>query len=156
MQGKVVSVSKNKVVFQDEDGFEHHCRPDELVPAALPPQILMEMGKAVHKESPDSFQRKYSNSTPKIPIIDLHFEKITGKHTPEPGQHALEIQMDYLRKFLKKAKKARWRQFTVIHGKGSGILRKAAIREVRKAGYDIQDLRFDEQGGGGFRAYRKR
>ncbi|NPA43836.1 MAG: Smr/MutS family protein, partial [Chlorobi bacterium] len=135
-----------------EEGFIHIRRADELVPAW---HLSGPVGALVPRMKEKSPRLSGSSSTRArkskgIPQIDLHAERLS--HIPPgvlPGE-ILKYQLRALEMFIRRMKQTRTSKFLVIHGKGTGKLRKAAIRAVRKAGYRVYDAGFDEMGGGAF------
>lgn len=148
--GIVRSATGDRVTVELDEGIELTVQARELVVCEAGeeahlhnwghPEQIRKVKKDV-QESP--VQSPYSG--PEIPVIDLHFEKITGRE-PEPGEQTLMRQLSYLKKCLSKLKAAGCREVIVIHGVGQGILR----NEVNALLRQYPDIRLEQIDSGRF------
>ncbi len=139
----VKSISKNKIVVLDDDGFEHNVRANELV-KIISDDFIIETKLARHSDK-DNCKKKYEPNVKKqkkkqgeifdFLEIDLHIEKLPDEILNTPSLHYIDLQMKALRHFIEKAKKNRISYFVVIHGVGDGILKNEVLSYLSKFEY---------------------
>lgn len=78
--------------------------------------------------------------------LDLHIEKLAPHLENEPSGRILEYQLKRSEAFIRHALDKKYPHFTIIHGKGQGIL-KQAIEHQLSLFYQIK-LTFSKNGGG--------
>ena len=156
LEGTVTAVKGNKIVFISDEGFEYVYSASRLVKKEnfLPP---FSPGKyvAVQKGDMQAARERAPEKKNTVPEIDLHAGKIP--HLPA-GLHPSEIlpyQLRHLQHFIQSARKKQLPKFIVIHGEGTGKLRREALKLVRKAGYITYDAPYFRYGKGAFVAEKK-
>lgn len=78
--------------------------------------------------------------------LDLHIEKLAPHLENEPSGRILEYQLQRSEAFIRHAIDKKYPHFTIIHGKGQGVL-KQAIEHQLSLFYQIK-LTFTKNGGG--------
>jgi hypothetical protein len=146
----VKSISKNKLLVLDDDGFERNVHADELV-KIIANEFFIETQRSHHSEKDNckkeykpnvKKQKKKQEGTIDFLEIDLHIEKLPDEILNTPSLHYIELQMKALRHFIEKAKKNRLSYFVVIHGVGDGILKNEVLSYLSKFEYfkiDVAD-----------------
>lgn len=117
LKGKIIKISNNKVIIEDEHGFPYEFTTAELV---LQEAEIYEMIKTVRKEERSVPVSKKHNKQPFI--LDLHFEKLTNDPTNIDPYERLFIQKDKLLKTLDYCRQNHLKRLEIIHGIGDGVL----------------------------------
>ncbi len=156
LSGTVIGLKGNAVVFEDEHGFSHTYDASQLVKKqTIPCQLPMKTIEGKYKETSQTLT-KSKRTTSKLPVVDLHKEKITGMPAMVHPGEILHYQLLHLKHFLNEMKRKRIKKFIVVHGKGSGKLKAEAQKLVRKEGYTTYDAPYHRFGfQGAFTAEKK-
>ncbi len=154
IKGIVSRVDGNCITFVDEHGFEWKYSVDELV---ITPDLDIEnlnTFSLIHKEDVSKAKRKnkiFSNKNEKV--LDLHAEKIPPRYFYH--RSVLEGQIKYLRDQLKKMKTGQIGKWIIIHGEGSGKLKKEVLKILRSEGYEVYEASYRHYGKGATIAEKK-
>ena len=157
LEGKIIKIKGNHITFISQEGFSYTYPAHRLIKKEnfLSPSFLP--GKYVTFQKEES--QKHHNPPPHkknpIPEIDLHANKIPGLPTLIPPSEILTYQLKHLQYFLDIARKKQIRKFIIIHGEGSGKLKKKALALVHKAGFITYDASYLHYGKGAFIAEKK-
>lgn len=116
---------------------------------------LKELANKYNKDTGKTSKRQpmpEDNPHKLLPLIevDLHIGELTDTTAGMEPKDMLEMQLDEVRKHMKKHSKRIGQKIVFIHGKGEGVLRKAVL-ELLKKEYpkaELQDASFREYGFG--------
>lgn len=67
---------------------------------------------------------------PRMAVVDLHIEELTGRHEQMSSPEILKYQMDYFNRCIESAVQHNFRTVTFIHGVGNGTLKNAIIKKI--------------------------
>jgi|GEM_PF-2430084 len=128
LEGEVISVLDNWVVFISEDGFEYTYPVEALFSRDEDSQLnftTRQWDLEPKEEDKGKIAKglKPINLSASKPAIDLHMEELLPDRLLAKNEIAIEIQLAYAEKVLNKAIALRKRNLVFIHGQGSGTLR---------------------------------
>lgn len=153
LEGRVESVSADRITVVTQDGFPMVLKPSQLV--ALPEEDALDVvvpgGTVKELDNKPGPIRKKGKKARKGPVleVDLHIEKLVDKPgTLEPFE-ALDLQLDTARGQLEFAMRKRLQHVVFIHGVGEGVL-KAELHTLlrRYDGIRFSDADYREYGQG--------
>ncbi len=129
----IVRLEGERVIIEDENGFERSCRVQELVKLHLQKNDFERHDLHIpkdHKESKLNRNNAKQSNTRKssVPEIDLHIESLTESNGGMTNAEIMVIQLRSLDLFFNEMVHTRVRKFIIIHGIGEGTLKS----EVRK------------------------
>ena len=132
IKGTVVQINGERVLIEDEDGFEVNFSANELVVIKNDSSLNNAMAStdidAIVKEKEDYRRKQKRRSKPKerhAPkiVIDLHIHQLTDSTKGMTKFDMLNLQIDTARRQLEGAIRNRVPKLVFIHGVGEGVLR---------------------------------
>ena len=161
--GVVKSVAENRVVVEDEHGFEWEMSEDELVHVDSHlekeynlPHTEIDSKKAIDlpkslteaKES-EILQFVSAHGKKTYLEVDLHINELVDRTGHLTNHQMVNIQLDQFKRLLRLAKKEKYQKMVVIHGVGEGVLR-AEIRHIlsKIENCNFHDADFERYGKG--------
>ncbi|UKN02368.1 Smr/MutS family protein [Paracrocinitomix mangrovi] len=155
IKGKVIQVSTDEIVIEDEHGFERTYHPTELV-----------ISKGNYKFGNDQLYNKELNDKIKAQInehkrslshfeVDLHIEELVDSHSHMTNHEILMKQMGVCKSFVQKSLDSNTKRIVLIHGKGEGVLKAEIhaflnkLRYLHEIGLEYHDASYSEYGMGG-------
>ncbi len=145
IEGIITKVEGNKISFETSEGFIYQFPADKLV------KIGEDLEKKLVKQyiqKKDVKTKKYRNKIEKIPVLDLHIEKITSRHFHLSASAKLDLQLQEARLFLQKHSRSHHREIIIIHGHGKNVLKESLKRLLKEQGYEYYDASYTKYGGG--------
>ena len=149
-EGVVIKVLDNKmVVVEDEYGFDNEWTVSQLVKVSGRTEEHAAYNKVQYRQGEkeaDSFKPKKYPEHPNVLLIDLHAERMISNPSIYSKDYILDLQINALQKAIETAKRKQKRELIVVHGDGSGFLKRKVrevldrfpeIREVIDAPYDV-------------------
>ena len=147
LEGIVVKISNNLVTFEDDNGFEYDYPTKKLV--VINNALNLDLfGQKITLDKKGKSIKK-SSSTVKIPVYDLHIEKLQHKHLHLSSGQKLEIQLKEAQRILQKFQRQHYRELVLIHGEGKGVLRQEIEKILRQKGFQFTDASYQKYGNGG-------
>ncbi|NAW51454.1 DNA mismatch repair protein [Elizabethkingia argentiflava] len=132
LRGKIIKIQKNLIILEDEHGFEHSFKPEDLVP--IEPDLYTPDSISVKQEP----QKKVSKKNKTQPLIlDLHFEQLVSNPCDYTPWERLFIQKKRLQESIKFCRKNKIKKLKVIHGIGDGVLQ-GMVLEVLGGEIDLE------------------
>lgn len=125
-KGKVIKVTANEVLVEDQDGFEIAFLPKQLIKITETVDYDAVTDVAMYKT--DDFQSNKKRSKPHaenqtIVEVDLHIEQLTDKHKRMPNHEILEMQLHTAKYKIDWAIRNHIQKMVLIHGNGDGVLK---------------------------------
>ncbi len=148
LQGIVKEIHENRVIIVDGDGFEYEFECEELVkieiiPEKLHPHAYVANQKQDIKSKKQHAEMRYEK---KLPVVDLHKDKIPVLPGLVQSNEILTYQLRYLKQFIASMQKRNQKKFIVIHGKGTGKLKAEVIKILRQKNYTAYDAPYNKFG----------
>lgn len=141
-QGIIRQIAGDRVLVEDEMGFENWYAKNEIVPImSVSDDDLFSQTDILLKKSEQALSKskaEFKNDAEWT--IDLHMENLTESHNGMSNYEILQIQLAHFNRFLKKAEEAKIGRLIVVHGRGTGKL-KSEIKLIVNAlkGTEIYD-----------------
>lgn len=152
-EGKVISVQRDSVTIECEDGFEYNYTLFDLIK-------IGEDGNSEHKikpieiNTPNNKIPKHQSTSIELnsnkPIIDLHLEVLCPNESFYSNHEALSYQINCCKEAIEIAIRKRIRNLIFIHGVGVGKL-KTELRIMLQENYpsiEYFDASYTQFGGG--------
>ena len=152
--GKVIEISNDQVLVEDDHGFERAYQISELVVIEgdyklgdqklekdIEDKIKIQLEE--HKHQLKSFE------------IDLHIEELVESHQNMTNHEILTRQMNVCRSFVQNAIEKGSKRIVIIHGKGEGVLKAEIhtflnkLRNFNAVNLEYHDGPYHEYGMGG-------
>jgi nucleoside 2-deoxyribosyltransferase len=151
-QGKILDINLNTAILLDENGFEMEYPLSHLVPVMKVSENDL-LGKIESQSKINSSIKKVlftsKRKGEKEWKLDLHMENIVDSHCNMSNFEILTIQLNHLKKFIKRAENAKVSRMIIVHGVGTGKLKNEIIQLVRGLnGAEIFDADYSEYGQG--------
>ena len=160
IRGEVLSVQNNQIVLLDQDGFERSYSLNEIVLSIdneeynidfekEEEQLRLKLRDVVNEAGPTVNNRSVRT------VIDLHIEELVDDHRHMTNFEIVMTQMESCKRFIRNALNNDLRKVTIIHGKGSGVLKSEVYTflDKLKREHDIKlnyhDAPYTEFGMGG-------
>jgi dsDNA-specific endonuclease/ATPase MutS2 len=109
--GRIMLVNKNDLSLAPEDTDEQKAKLDNLLHDLKTPT-------------------KSSKAKPVPDDIDLHMEVLDPQHRIHQNR-VLDYQVDHAKRYVEAALSAHKRVITIIHGKGTGLLKTAVLNYLK-------------------------
>lgn len=149
-EGEIIRIDNSQIWVLTDLGFEFPYLVHQLI-------LLKPSGEQVFTPRPFELKEKktqFGNAqmwkfpsihlhTKGIPEIDLHIEELVDKDHLLSSYEKLNLQLDFLREVLEKAKSQKVRRLILIHGVGQGVLRSAVLELIANSYPDIEYLDAD-------------
>ncbi len=162
ISGKIKTIIGNKVILEDDDGFEYQFAKKELVkelesinhhdftPKNIS-KILSEKKSDLRKKS-QKVKPKERNLPPME--VDLHIHQLTSSTRGMDNYDMLTLQLDTAKRQLDYAISKRVQKVVFIHGVGSGVLRTELNYLLKKYdNIDFYDADYQKYGVGATEVY---
>lgn len=154
VRGIVKAVNGERVLIEDEDGFERDYRSSELTVWRTVEEYPVD-SKLLKKETLRHRPRPSSRPSAPSHVIDLHIEALTADHSRWTNHEILMRQLSACKEFIQGALRRRERKIVLIHGKGQGVLKAEIhlhlhqLREVHGLRLQYHEASFSDYGRGG-------
>lgn len=122
--GKYDGHAGEQIIVNTPGGIRH-CEAADLQEYVEP--IIED--KLVFDDDPST--RKMLNFKDMPKSIDLHIQKLSPSHTHAIPERILAVQLEALNQYLDEATLAGLRYVTIIHGKGTGVLKAETIHILK-------------------------
>jgi hypothetical protein len=125
-KGKVLKVTDNEILVEDEDGFEIGFLPNQLIKITEDLDYNTYTDVDMYKSEDFSSNKKQSKSHKEnqtIVEVDLHIEQLTDKHKRLPNHEILELQLSTAKYKINWAMRNNIQKMIFIHGNGDGVLK---------------------------------
>ncbi len=130
VKGKVIEVNGNQIIIQTDDGFNYHCKTNELI-------LIGDLESHLNNDNFLEFINENEESKPKMTIIkkdslknqappmevDLHIHHLTNTTRGMSNFDMLTLQIKTAEQQLKFAISKKIQRVVFIHGKGEGVLK---------------------------------
>ena len=132
VRGRVVALEQERVVIEDEYGFERTYRPAELSLLSRP-EAYGDFHSVPMKDEEDKRLKRVprtksiTEKKPEINEIDLHIEELETYTAHLSNHEIVQKQLTACRAFVQRAIDRKKKKVVLIHGKGAGVL-KSEIR----------------------------
>lgn len=149
-EGVIVEILDGGIArVEDEHGFDDQWPVTQIVKVAGRNEEHVAYNKVQYRQGEkeaDSFKPKKYPEHPNVLLVDLHAERMISNPSVYSKDYILDLQMNTLQKAIETAKRKQKRELIVVHGDGSGFLKKKVrevldrfpeIREVIDAPYDM-------------------
>ena len=127
VEGIVISIENDQVIFSTEDGFEMQYQKADLVVLEDQMQGLViganDIARKNQSSKPKASNRRGKKGSQVVLEIDLHAEQLTKNHKRMPTHEILELQLSTAKRQLEFAIRNRIPKLVFIHGVGAGVLR---------------------------------
>lgn len=134
MKGRVVSLQKDVVVVEMEDGLEMPVPYSDVVPVNLNDAMLLGMTKGCGKSKNTPRPSSGKPRSARAPlVVDLHLNKLP-RGTALPKDQALPYQLSVFEACLRENIRHYGLKIIIIHGIGDGVL-KNAVRNALQSKY---------------------
>lgn len=144
IKGVVQSVSGNKILIVDSDGFERTCQADELI--VYDTVLAIDTFTNAKLPKKESIKQKKTVANPNI--VDLH-----NKNSYLNKNEILKNQLSVFISHINGAIRSRKTKITFIHGEGEGVLRKRIEQMLSKNKITFSDAPYHEFGYGAIEIY---
>ena len=147
--GEVIELlDKNIVRVLRSDGFEQNYKIEDLI-VVNENDSYFAYGEVYAKEESMNSSKKSSKGTlQKNWKIDLHIENLLSNYHHMKNYDIVTYQINYCENIVRKAIKNNVYKLTIIHGKGSGVLREEVLYMLKKYDVETKDSFFEKHGGG--------
>ncbi|SEF72540.1 Smr domain-containing protein [Halpernia humi] len=142
--GKIISVSKDFALIEDEFGFEHSIEISKIIPRES--HLYEKSAISIKDDLKKKASKKNSDNSR---VIDLHFEKLVKNPAEYSAWERLEIQKETLIENLDYCKKNYIKKLNIIHGIGDGVLQNLVydyLRGYSGIQYEEDDFFFHSSG----------
>ena len=156
--GVIKSFEENRVIVEDEDGFDRTFLLSEIIKIHgefydLPDDAVVQINMDDTISRKNHTVTKQAMTGSKKPVetweLDLHIENLVDSHGGMSNSQILECQMKELRNFYKRAKDKHIRKLIIIHGVGMGVLKEEVQAFLdKKEGVEHYDADFRDYGKG--------
>ncbi len=144
LEGTVEKIENQMVFFKTDDGFTLQLPIEKVVAIG---NILDTIN--LHKPKEKLVKKTIKQDYNKIPVFDLHIEKLQAKHHHLSPAQKLEMQLNEVKRILQEMKRKHHKEFILIHGEGKGVLRKEIEKILRHNGFKYMDASYHKFGNGG-------
>lgn len=149
--GEVVAVLEgNNFLIKDNDGFERKYAERKLVSLVSNEYTYSndQMNRKIH-EAQKPLKSVAQKREKSIFKIDLHIEELIDDHCRMSNGEILNLQMNFFKKFFRKAINQKAHKIVVIHGVGEGVLRSEIRHYLNQFEYEYCDADYAKYGRGG-------
>ena len=158
LEGRITEVKNDQVWIEDEDGFLHAYKKEQVVKITGPLEVdPLEIDRVAYKKFANSKNDERSTSpkrTKKIPELDLHIHELTDSSAHMTDFDMLQLQLRTAENRLKKAIENKEKRLVFIHGKGKGRLKsELSVLFSRYKEVSYYDADFGEYGFGATEVY---
>lgn len=80
--------------------------------------------------------------------VDLHIETILDRYQHLTNYEIVQLQLKKCKNAIERAIQKKVYKLTIVHGKGSGVLREEVHQLLKNYSVEIRDSKFQEYGGG--------
>lgn len=154
IKGRVLTVTGNHVLIEDEHGFERSFLKADLVVIKGDYKLAdQQLAKDLQEKIKLQIQRE------KHPLksfeIDLHIEELVESHEHMTNHEILTKQLTVCRSFIQNAIQKGSKRIVLIHGKGEGVLKSEIhlflnkLRNFNGVSLEYHDAAYHEFGMGG-------
>ena len=158
LEGRITEVKNEQVWIEDEDGFLHAYKREQVVKITGPLEVdPLEIDRVAYKKFADKKNDRRSTSpkqSKKIPELDLHIHELTDSSAHMTDFDMLQLQLRTAENRLKKAIENKEKRLVFIHGKGKGRLKsELSVLFSRYKEVSYYDADFREYGFGATEVY---
>lgn len=146
LEGRVTSIGQDEVYFETSEGFSYHYPKEKVVVISL--ELSAQLYQTPVKPKDFIISNAQAKTPEKIPVFDLHIEKILAKHQHLSAGQKLDIQLKEVQHILYKINRQHYKEFVLIHGQGKGVLRREIEKLLHQKGFAYSDASYRKYGQG--------
>ena len=138
LQGVITQIEGESITFESNDGFLYTLSADKMVVTNSQVEEKFLQGNP-HKVATQTKPVSKKHIGRKIPVFDLHIEKVQVKHQHLSAGQKLQIQLNEANRIIIKMQQQKQQTFILVHGIGKGVLKNELKKLLKK-----QKIQFDE------------
>ena len=145
-------LDNNQVLIDSDHGFEEVHLLKDILAVDSETDRVSAYRYIPQAEQVSNLQSKPSSRKTKRNAqyweVDLHIETILERYQHWPNYEIVQLQLKKCKNAIERAIQKKVYKLTIVHGKGSGVLREEVHQLLNNYSVEIRDSKFQEYGGG--------
>jgi len=141
LSGVISKIENSEVHFVTDEGFNYVYHLSKIVVVdSLIENLLLQGNPRKKRLSQKAILKK--NKSKKMPVFDLHIEKIQVRHKHLSDGQKLQIQLDEVHRIIIKMQRQKQKEFILVHGVGKGVLKNEIIKILKTRKITFSDASY--------------